>query len=82
VEKLEAHVGAYVVACSFRNCADNFTSAFAGVYGPNLDPLHRSLWDELAGLLSLWISLGALVATSMSSAFPVSVQEPRVFLPR
>jgi hypothetical protein len=54
VEKLEAQVGEYVVACSFRNCADNFTWAFARVYGPNLDPLCRSLWDELAGLLSLW----------------------------
>jgi hypothetical protein len=53
VEKFEAHVGEYVVACSFRNCADNFTWAFARVYGPNLDPLRRSLWDELAGLLSL-----------------------------
>jgi hypothetical protein len=41
------------VACSFRNYADNFTWAFAGVYGPNLDPLRRSLGDELAGLLNL-----------------------------
>jgi len=52
VEKFEAHVGEFVVACSFRNCVDNFTWAFAGVYGPNLDPLRRSSWDELAGLLS------------------------------
>jgi hypothetical protein len=32
VEKIEA----CVVACSFRNVEDNFTWAFAGVYGPNI----------------------------------------------
>jgi hypothetical protein len=54
VEKFEVLVGDHVVACSFRDCANNFSWAFAGVYGPNLDPLHRNLWNELAGLLSLW----------------------------
>jgi hypothetical protein len=44
---------------------------FVGVYGMNW------LVCSVCG-----ISLGALVATSMSSDFPVSVQEPRVFLPR
>jgi len=81
VEKLEAHVGEYVVACNFRNCADNFIWALAGVYGPNLDPFRRSLWNWLVCSVCR-ISLGALVATSMSSAFPVSVQVPLVFLPR
>jgi hypothetical protein len=42
------------VACSFRNIEDNLTWAFAGAYGPNLDCHRRSLWDELAGLLSWW----------------------------
>jgi len=42
------------VACSFRSVADNFAWAFAGVYGPNLDSLRSSLWDELAGLSSWW----------------------------
>jgi hypothetical protein len=54
VEKFEVLVGDHAVACSFRNWADYFSWAFAGVYGPNLDPLRRNLWDELAGLLSLW----------------------------
>jgi len=44
---------------------------FVGVYGMN--------WPVCS---VCEISLGALVATSMSSAFPVSVQEPLVFLPR
>jgi hypothetical protein len=42
------------VACAFRNIEDNFSWAFARVYGPNLDNHRRSLWDELADLLSLW----------------------------
>jgi hypothetical protein len=54
VEKIEVYVGEYVVACSFRNIADDFTWAFAGFYGPNIDSCRRSLWEELAGLLSWW----------------------------
>jgi exonuclease III len=55
MEKIEVCVGEYVVACSFRNIEDkNLTWGFAGVYGPNLDSHQRSLWDELAGLLSWW----------------------------
>lgn len=54
VEKIDVYVGEFVVACSFRGVADNFSWAFAGVYGPNLDSLRSSLWDELAGLSSWW----------------------------
>jgi len=52
VEKIDVYVGEFVVACSFRSVADDFSWAFAGVYGPNFDSL--SLWDELAGLSSWW----------------------------
>jgi endonuclease/exonuclease/phosphatase family metal-dependent hydrolase len=54
VEKIDVYVGEFVVACSFRSIADNFSWAFAGVYGPNLDSLRSSLWDELVGLSSWW----------------------------
>jgi len=54
MEKIEVCLGEYAVACSFRNIEENLTWAFAGVYGPNLDSHQRSLWDELAGFLSLW----------------------------
>jgi len=36
VEKIEVCVREYVVSCSFRNVADDFTWAFAGVYAPIL----------------------------------------------
>jgi hypothetical protein len=36
-------LGHFVVACSFRNVEDAFVWAFAGVYGPNLDNVRRSL---------------------------------------
>jgi hypothetical protein len=45
-------VGAYSVACSFRNDDDNFEWIFAGVYGSNVDNVRRVLWDELAGLIN------------------------------
>jgi len=54
VEKLDEYVGEFVVACSFRSVADDFSWAFAGVYGPNFDSFRSSLWDELAGLSSWW----------------------------
>jgi hypothetical protein len=54
VSKIEDCLGNYVVACSFRNVEDGFLWAFAGVYGPNNNGLRRFLWEELAGLLSIW----------------------------
>lgn len=52
VETIEVYVGEYVVTCSFKNIADDFTWAFVGVYGPNINSRRRSLWEELLGLLS------------------------------
>jgi hypothetical protein len=54
VEKVEAYVGEFVVACSFKNVSDGFSWAFAGVYGPQSISSRRLLWEELAGLLSWW----------------------------
>lgn len=49
VEKIEACVGTFFVACSFRSVGDNFEWAIAGVYGSND---RKVLWNELARLLS------------------------------
>jgi exonuclease III len=54
VEKIDVFVGEYVLACSFRSVEEDFSWAYAGVYGPNLDAFRSSLWDELAGLISWW----------------------------
>jgi hypothetical protein len=53
VEKVEC-VGAYSLVVTFRNVVDRAVWAIAGVYGPNSDRDRRLLWDELAGVLSLW----------------------------
>jgi hypothetical protein len=45
-------VGEFVVVHSFRSVVDDFSLAFTGVYGPNNDSIRRSLWEELAGLIS------------------------------
>jgi hypothetical protein len=54
VSRVDAVVGEFVAACSFKNVVDGFAWAFAGVYGPNGDIDRRCLWDELAGLMSYW----------------------------
>jgi exonuclease III len=50
VEKVE-WVGCFTVACSFRSICDDFTWAFAGVYGPNRDNDRLMLWEELSSLM-------------------------------
>jgi hypothetical protein len=47
-------LGRFVGACLFRNVEDGVEWAFAGVYGQNRDQLRWRLWEELAGLISLW----------------------------
>jgi exonuclease III len=54
VSKIDCCVGNFVVACHFRNVEDELVWAFAGVYGPNGNLVRRHLWEELAGLMSLW----------------------------
>jgi exonuclease III len=54
VSKIDSCLGRFVVACLFRNVEDDMVWAFAGVYGPNRDQSRWRLWEELAGLLSLW----------------------------
>jgi hypothetical protein len=54
VEKVDEYVGEYTLAVSFKNVADNFTWAFAVVYGPNSGCDQRLLWDKLAGICSWW----------------------------
>ena len=54
VSRIDSCMGRFVVACLFRNVGDGMLRAFAGVYGPNRDQYRWRLWEELAGLLSLW----------------------------
>jgi hypothetical protein len=54
VSKIDVCIGSFVVACSFRNVEDGVVWAFAGVYGPTRNNFRRLLWEELAGVMSLW----------------------------
>jgi hypothetical protein len=70
VEKIEVCVGQYVVACSFRNVADDFTWACVVVYGPNIDSRRRSLWEELV-VLFCWRDLPWCIGGDFNvSCFP------------
>jgi exonuclease III len=54
VSKIDAYLGSFVVACSFRNVEDGMVWAFAGLYGPTRNNFRRLLWEELAEVMSLW----------------------------
>jgi hypothetical protein len=54
VSRSDVCMGRFVVACLFRNVEDGLVWAFAGVYGLNRDQLCWRLWEELAGLISVW----------------------------
>jgi hypothetical protein len=52
VEKIEVYVGEFVLAYSFRSVADDFSWAFAGVYGPCNDIIIR-YFISMQGLMDL-----------------------------
>jgi ABC-type branched-subunit amino acid transport system permease subunit len=61
-------VGAYFVACSFRNVNDNFEWAYAGVYDPNVDSGRRCFGMNWLGCFVGGIYCGVLGVISTSSA--------------
>jgi hypothetical protein len=71
LERIEECVGEFLFAVSFRNIEDQFSWAFAGVYGPYVDGDRRYLWDELIGLHSWWVLPWCIWGTSMSHTFLV-----------
>jgi len=80
VEKIEVCVGEFSVAVSFKNVVDQFSWAFAGVYGPNTDCDRRLLWDELTSLISWWDLPWGIREISMSLVFPMRDQVKPLFL--
>lgn len=70
VEKLEECLVDFIVACSSENVEDDFQSAFVGIYGPNIDSERRSMWEELAGLLSSWDLPSCIRSDFNLSCFP------------
>jgi hypothetical protein len=67
VEKIEVYVGEYVVACSFRNIADDFTRVFAGVYGPSIDSRRRSCCEFKRVLVSAQVICNIVCASARSN---------------
>jgi hypothetical protein len=54
VSRIDYCLGRFMVACNFRNVDNGLVWAFVRVYGPNRDHFLWRLWEELAGLISLW----------------------------
>jgi hypothetical protein len=64
VEKVKESVGEYTLPV----VEDQFTWAFASVYGPNYDCDRRFLWDELLNWWNLsWCIMGNFNVTRSSS---------------
>ena len=54
LEKLDVHIGEYLVSCQWRSLDDGFVWIGTGVYGANLDSMHSYFWDELLGVWNHW----------------------------
>ena len=44
----------FSLSCSFRNCEDNSTWVFMGVYGPTTREGRTQLWEDLGAIRGLW----------------------------
>jgi hypothetical protein len=77
-EKIEECIGVYSLAVKFKSIEDDSIWAFAEVYGPNNAKDRRTLWDELAGLMSWWNLPWCIGGTSTS---PTSlVRDPELLV--
>lgn len=70
IESIEECVGEFLVATLFKNVDDGWEWAFAGSYGPNVDRDRRRLWEELAGVYSLWDVLWCMRGDFNTIRFP------------
>ena len=42
------------LSCKFRNCEDNSTWVFTGIYGPTTMERRDQLWEHLSPIRGLW----------------------------
>lgn len=54
LELIDTEVGAFSVSYHFRNCEDNFSCLFTGVYGLVLNEERENFWNELGDIRGLW----------------------------
>ena len=66
---IEMEESRFSLSCKFKNCEDNFTWVFIGVYGPTSRENGESLWEELGAIRGMWGEPWCLGGTSMSCAF-------------
>uniref|UniRef100_A0A2N9HC19 Reverse transcriptase zinc-binding domain-containing protein n=1 Tax=Fagus sylvatica TaxID=28930 RepID=A0A2N9HC19_FAGSY len=54
VDRVDEAIGCFSISCRFREVASGFEWVFSGVYGPNRAVERRLMWDELAGIDTMW----------------------------
>uniref|UniRef100_A0A2N9HAP6 Reverse transcriptase zinc-binding domain-containing protein n=1 Tax=Fagus sylvatica TaxID=28930 RepID=A0A2N9HAP6_FAGSY len=54
VERVDEAIGCFSISCRFREVASGLDWVFSGVYGPNKVVERRMMWDELAGIATVW----------------------------
>ena len=54
LQQMEKDVGKSSLSCKFRNCEDNSTWVFTGVYGPTTKEGRDQLWEDLGAIIGLW----------------------------
>ena len=54
LEMTDSVVGTFSVSCCWKGITNGFVWAYTGLYGPTVDTLRASLWEELVGVRQRW----------------------------
>ena len=53
IQLLEVLESRFSLSYKFKNCQDNFTWIFTGIYGPTKDEYRREMWEDLGAIRGL-----------------------------
>ena len=54
LDLIELEKREHSISCNFKNCEDDFTWTFTGVYGPIMRRDREYFWNELGAIYGLW----------------------------
>ena len=54
VQLVGVEESSYTLSCRFRNCVDEFSWIFTGIYEPSKRELSEELWEDLRAIRGVW----------------------------
>ncbi len=70
LEKIDCYIGAFTVSCHWKSLDDGYIWTGSSVYGPNLEGVRSSFWDELNMIRNRWVSPWCLFGDFNIIRFP------------